>query len=86
MDKNEFRLRGKVVQMARNLKNVNSNEFAKKVDINPTTFYALEEEARSISPLNQIRIRRGLNEIGVSDAQIACIQIIVEHDEGRFDE
>ncbi|MFP8645233.1 hypothetical protein ACLHWY_27180 [Priestia aryabhattai] len=86
MEEVKFKLRGKVIQMARKMKGIRSKNFAGLVGVHPITLCAIENEKRSISKLNEIRILRGLRQIGVSDVQIKSIQSIIEHDEGTFDE
>lgn len=86
MEEFEFKLRGKVIRMARNLKGVSIREFAEVTRIYHNTIARIEREERGISPLYEIRLLRGLKEIGLSDAQIWAMQKIVEHDEGRFEE
>lgn len=81
-----FKLRGKVVRLGREIKGINAIEFSKVVNIEPQYLSKLEREKASISKLNEIRILRGLRDIGVTDQQIASIQLIVEHGEGKFDE
>lgn len=86
MDLNGFTVRGKTVQMARKLKGVSSKDFAKRIGVHHVTLCTIENETRSISTLNEIRILRGLRDIGVSQEQIWAIQMIVIHDEGGFEE
>ena len=82
----DFKLRGKVVRLGREIKGINAIEFSKVVNIEPRYLSKLERETANISKLNEIRILRGLRDIGVTDQQIASIQLIVEHGEGKFDE
>ncbi|MBG9589830.1 hypothetical protein [Cytobacillus firmus] len=86
MQEVEFKLRGKVIRMARQMKDVRPRDFAKTVDIEPDYLCKIEREQRSLSIWNEIRILRGLRQLGVTDEQIWAIQMIVEHDEGKFDE
>lgn len=86
MDLNGFKVRGKTVQMARKLKGERGKDFAQRIGVHYVTLCRIENEARTISPLNEIRILRGLKEIGVTEAQIWSIQLIVDYDEGKFDE
>jgi transcriptional regulator with XRE-family HTH domain len=86
MEEIEFKLRGKVVRLGREIKGINAREFSKIVDIEHRYLSKLERETANISKLNEIRILRGLRQIGVTDQQIASIQLIVEHEEGKFDE
>ncbi|MGD6959762.1 hypothetical protein ACQCWA_19440 [Rossellomorea aquimaris] len=86
MMENEFNLRGKVIRMARQMKDIRPRDFSKIVDIETDYLCKIEREQRSLSRLNEIRILRGLRKLGVTDAQICAIQLIVEHGEGRFDE
>ncbi|OHR72165.1 hypothetical protein HMPREF3291_22460 [Bacillus sp. HMSC76G11] len=86
MQEVEFKLRGKVIRMARQMKNVRPRDFAKTIDIEPDYLCKIEREQRSLSRLNEIRILRGLRQLGITDVQLASIQLIVEHDEGSFDE
>lgn len=81
----EFKLRGKVVRMARLLKDVSIQEFSKLTGIHHNTIAMIEREERSISRLNEIRMVRELKKLGITDAQLASLQLIVEHDEGEFD-
>lgn len=86
MEEIEFKLRGKIIRMARQMKGVSIQEFAELTGIYHNTIAMIEREERGLSRLNEIRIIRGLRRIGVTDPQIASIQLIVEHDEGRFEE
>lgn len=86
MEEINFKLRGKVVRLGREIKGINAIEFAKIVNIDIRYLSKLEREKASISKLNEIRILRGLRKIGLTDQQIASIQIIIEHNEGKFDE
>lgn len=85
MGKVEFKLRGKVIRMARQMKNISIQEFAGIAGIHHNTIAMIEREERGLSRLNEIRILRGLRQHKVTDVQLASIQLIVEHDEGKFD-
>lgn len=86
MEEINFRLRGKVVRLGREIKGINALEFSRIVNIEFRYLSKLERETANISKLNEIRILRGLRKIGLTDQQIASIQLIVEHGEGKFDE
>lgn len=85
MEEINFKLRGKVIRMARQMKNVRPREFAQIVNIDADYLCKIEREQRSISRLNELRILRGLRHLGIADVQLVSIQLIVEHDEGEFD-
>ncbi|MGG1632349.1 helix-turn-helix domain-containing protein [Rossellomorea sp. NRS-1567] len=82
----DFKLRGKVIRMARQMKNLSIQELAEITGIYHNTIAMIEREERGLSRLNEIRILRGLRQYKVTDIQLASIQLIVEHDEGKFDE
>ncbi|MBY0092601.1 helix-turn-helix transcriptional regulator [Priestia aryabhattai] len=82
----EFKLRGKVIQMARNLKDISAKELAKGADISSRYLSQLEREVRSISKLNEIRLLRELRKIGITHSQLVAITLIIECEEGEFDE
>ncbi|MED3653992.1 helix-turn-helix transcriptional regulator [Heyndrickxia sporothermodurans] len=86
MQEIEFQLRGKVIRLARLMKNCRPRDFAKMASVDADYLSKIEREVRSMSRLNEIRLLRALRELGVTDAQLAALQIIVEHDEGKFDE
>jgi transcriptional regulator with XRE-family HTH domain len=86
MEEVDFKLRGKVIRMARQMKNVSIQAFAEITGIHHNTIAMIEREERGLSRLNEIRILRGLRQHKVTDVQLASIQLIVEHEEGKFDE
>ncbi|PVE62900.1 helix-turn-helix domain-containing protein [Priestia megaterium] len=84
--KDEFKLRGKVIQMARNLKDVSAKDLAKRAGISNRHLSKLEREVHSISKLSEIRLLRELRKVGVTNSQLVGITLIVEWEEGEFDE
>jgi hypothetical protein len=82
----EFKLRGLVVRMCRLMKKAKLKDMEGITGINLNTLALIEREERSISKLNEIRLTRGLMELGITNVQLEAIQLIVEHDEGKFEE
>lgn len=81
-----FNIRGKTVRMARQLKGINARSFANIAGINLDHLIKMEREERRITRLSEIRIIRSLRkDLGVTDAQIVALQIIIEDEEGKFD-
>lgn len=85
MQEIEFKLRGKVIRMARLLKGVSIQDFSRLTGIYHNTIAMIEREERSLSRLNEIRTLRALRELGLTDQLLASLQILVEYDEGKFD-
>lgn len=81
MEEVEFSLRGKIVRMARQMKDVKPSVLANLAGIDTEYLMKMEREVRSISRLNEIRLIRALRGIGVTDAQLVALQLIIEHEE-----
>ncbi|TCI50315.1 XRE family transcriptional regulator [Exiguobacterium sp. SH1S21] len=83
----EFKLRGKTVRIARDIRNIKLQEFADMLGFDNGYLSNLERENMTISRKNEIRIIRGLRKhLKVTDAELVAIQIILENAEGKFDE
>ncbi|QXE01733.1 helix-turn-helix domain-containing protein [Terribacillus sp. DMT04] len=83
MKNDTFVLKGQAVKVARYLKGMKLNDFAKKVGIDPDYLSKIENGERGISERNQGLLLRGLiYKLKLSYEEIAAIHILVEYVKG----
>lgn len=85
VENDTFVLKGEVVKVARHLKGIKLNDFAKKVGIDPDYLSKIENGDRGISERNQGLLLRGLiYKLNLSYEEIAAIHILVDYVKGGF--
>ncbi|MED3817518.1 helix-turn-helix transcriptional regulator [Priestia aryabhattai] len=75
----EFKLRGKVVRMARILKSIKGRELADRTGISYRYLSKIELEERSVSVRNEFKLIREFRELGISEAELLALTLIVNY-------
>ncbi|MFE3898350.1 MULTISPECIES: helix-turn-helix domain-containing protein [unclassified Priestia] len=75
----EFKLRGKVVRMARILKSIKGRELAARTGISYRYLSKIELEERNVSVRNEFKLIRELRELGISETELLALTLIANY-------
>jgi transcriptional regulator with XRE-family HTH domain len=76
-------IRGKTIKTLRTIKERSLTDVSEVTDINIATLSAMENEKRSLSMRNQIKLTRYLlNDLGYTPDEVVVIQAFINHKEG----
>jgi len=77
----EYKITGKLVRIARLIKNVKVNELAEMTGIYPNHLAKIERgvEGATITARNHFRLLRALRELGFTEQQLVAITALVEN-------